>query len=523
MSQCRLDIPIGFNTCDLSTQQTYTVQPDGTLPVSSASTFTVKQNISTASGNVDCGAAPDSCGLAGSVWPGEFGVGSPMAIDYPSNNVINFAAWPVFTLTPATHIGVTTVETGMIGNGWAPDAQVTIEIDATTLSPDATVPTDGAGSFNLARGLLVVSAGDLVTVSDGTSTKSLIVPPLAVTDVDVDTNTVSGTAAAGTVEVTLFGTPSKWVADVTSGEWTAEIWPNDLVITDSGFVSQYDEDGDGTMIWWTAPNPTFNLGLIPDGLANMYGNGWAPATEVTIDVDATKRSPDATATTDGVGAFALPGELTVVAGDFVTVSDGTSTKTLIVPPLAVTGVDVDADTMTGTAADGVASVRIGGSYPWSAETMVDVTAGTWAADFSASSASPYDLVGGTFGFVGQMDEDGDSAQIPFVAQTVPGAPQAVSAKWVTTSSVQVSFEAPVSDGGSAVTGYVVECTSSDGGAPSSTSGASSPLTLTKLTVGATYQCQVRAINALVMVCGASLSPSPRRRCRVRRRLCRRSG
>ncbi len=84
---------------------------------------------------------------------------------------------------------------------------------------------------------------------------------------------------------------------------------------------------------------------------------------------------------------------------------------------------------------------------------------------------------------------------PLVVPTVPGAPQAVSAKWVTTSSVQVSFEAPVSDGGSVVTSYFVQCTSTTGGVTRTASGASSPLTLTKLTVGATYQCQVRAINA----------------------------
>jgi predicted RNA-binding protein with TRAM domain len=85
--------------------------------------------------------------------------------------------------------------------------------------------------------------------------------------------------------------------------------------------------------------------------------------------------------------------------------------------------------------------------------------------------------------------------VPAVAPTAPDVPQGVSAKWVTTSSVQVSFAAPLSDGGSAVTGYVVECTSTDGGVPRTASGASSPLTLTKLTVGKTYECRVRAINA----------------------------
>ncbi len=51
----------------------------------------MKENISTTSGNVDCGALWNSCGLVGVVWPGEVGVGNPIAIDFPNNNAINFA------------------------------------------------------------------------------------------------------------------------------------------------------------------------------------------------------------------------------------------------------------------------------------------------------------------------------------------------------------------------------------------------------------------------------------------------
>jgi len=88
-----------------------------------------------------------------------------------------------------------------------------------------------------------------------------------------------------------------------------------------------------------------------------------------------------------------------------------------------------------------------------------------------------------------------SGFVPAVV-SVPGVPLAVSAVWLTITSVQVSFTAPVSDGGSAITGYFTQCTSTDGGVTRAKAGAGSPLTLTGLTVGKTYQCRARAINAV---------------------------
>jgi len=56
--------------------------------------------------------------------------------------------------------------------------------------------------------------------------------------------------------------------------------------------------------------------------------------------------------------------------------------------------------------------------------------------------------------------------------------------------------APSWDGGSPVFTFTASCVSSDGGAPASASGMSTPIVVTALTNGAHYTCTVTATNAL---------------------------
>jgi hypothetical protein len=79
----------------------------------------------------------------------------------------------------------------------------------------------------------------------------------------------------------------------------------------------------------------------------------------------------------------------------------------------------------------------------------------------------------------------------FTPRGVPGAPTAVSAAGGA-GQATVSFTAPASDGGSAVTGYTVSC---DPGAVTKT-GAASPLAVTGLTNGTAYTCTVTATNSV---------------------------
>jgi hypothetical protein len=101
------------------------------------------------------------------------------------------------------------------------------------------------------------------------------------------------------------------------------------------------------------------------------------------------------------------------------------------------------------------------------------------------------------------------------AVAVPGAPTIGAATPDRASaSVRMAFTPPASDGGAPITGYKATCTQADEG-PFGTAATSpvvlwfgesvsSPVTVTGLTRGASYNCTVRASNSA----GTSASSAP---------------
>ena len=72
-----------------------------------------------------------------------------------------------------------------------------------TMGPAPWNPDEIAVEFNLG-GIYHYQVGDLITVSDGAITKSLIVENITVTDIDTVAGTISGTTDSGTwVEVNI--------------------------------------------------------------------------------------------------------------------------------------------------------------------------------------------------------------------------------------------------------------------------------------------------------------------------------
>ena len=78
--------------------------------------------------------------------------------------------------------------------------------------------------------------------------------------------------------------------------------------------------------------------------------------------------------------------------------------------------------------------------------------------------------------------------------TSPAAPTLTSST-PAAGRVTVAFT-PNSDGGSAITGYTAQCQSTDGGVIGTASRASSPISVTGLSLGKNYHCRVRATNAV---------------------------
>lgn len=88
-----------------------------------------------------------------------------------------------------------------------------------------------------------------------------------------------------------------------------------------------------------------------------------------------------------------------------------------------------------------------------------------------------------------------AASSPAVPSTTPGAPTGLTCSSAASTQSVLTWTAPASNGGATITGYEVQY-SSDGGSTwsTATSSATSPYTLTGLTNGTTYECQVAAIN-----------------------------
>ncbi len=78
--------------------------------------------------------------------------------------------------------------------------------------------------------------------------------------------------------------------------------------------------------------------------------------------------------------------------------------------------------------------------------------------------------------------------------TKPGAPTSVSGA-PGNASINVSFTPPTSQGSSSISSYTATCTSNDGGATGSASGAASPVLVTGLTNNDDYTCTVHATNS----------------------------
>ena len=100
------------------------------------------------------------------------------------------------------------------------------------------------------------------------------------------------------------------------------------------------------------------------------------------------------------------------------------------------------------------------------------------------------------------------ASAPAVPATVPDAPPQPTVLALN-AAIVVSFSVPF-DGGSPITGYTATCTSSDGGAPGSAPGSSSPITVGSLSNGNTYTCTATAsnVNGASAPSVASLSAVP---------------
>lgn len=136
----------------------------------------------------------------------------------------------------------------------------------------------------------------------------------------------------------------------------------------------------------------------------VYLEGWTPGSVVQLDVG----SVHVDVAIDGSAGFPDTASvqfaadvLHIVPGMWISASDGTTTKTLDVAEVTITGIDMVNNVVTGRAPVGAEMMVYIADGPWQ---LVDVTAdasGNWRAEFAVALASARNI------FAAVIDEDGD--------------------------------------------------------------------------------------------------------------------
>lgn len=154
--------------------------------------------------------------------------------------------------------------------------------------------------------------------------------------------------------------------------------------------------------------------------------------------------------------------------------------------------------VTATDPNGVAEVRMANQGSTDVNGLLDdasATTSTYAATKSWTLAAGGNGIRTVYvqWKDGLGNWSGVSSDTINLVQTAPGAPTGVTGALAGSGSVLVSWTAPASDGGSAITGYTA--TSNPGNKTCTTTGALS-CTVTGLTNGTTYTFTVKATNAI---------------------------
>jgi hypothetical protein len=303
---------------------------------------------------------------------------------------------------------------------WTPDAAITLTIeDGSGVLYSDMQTADGDGNFFFGLwDVFDIQRGHVVTISNGTTTKTHIVTNLFVNAVNVTADTVSGLADPGTkVDIWVHGDGDLTVTTDISGNWTADFGGiSDLTYFSDGGSQQVDTDGDSTWVWWTSPR--FQVAPVDDWIEAW--SPWTPDATITLTIEdgsGVVYADSQTSNSEGGFKFHLWDKFDIHRGHDVTISDGTTTKTHTVTNLYVDSINVIAETISGRA-DAGSDVFVWVHGNGDLDITTDST-GTWTADFSGMTDLTYLSDGGSQ----QMDEEGDFTGVWWASPRFQVAPE----------------------------------------------------------------------------------------------------
>jgi hypothetical protein len=305
---------------------------------------------------------------------------------------------------------------------------------------------------------LQIDPGDRIELSSGGLMRSVTVTELSVSEVNTQTDTVSGTTNdPSPVHVKVFGegfenmrfseitAEGGWIVDFS--EATSDYDAYDLTSLDFGVAVQTDEDGDCTAVRWQSEHLPI-MYVFPSGKYVGFSNNGTPGLFCTLTLydssEAVKFqvSFEYNPNTQYEG---IPEGVSIDPGDRFELSSGYLTRDLIVTALNVTEVDIKTDTIVGTSDTSIPvwiTVFFDGGQN---HRLVPVIDGVWTADFKIAerSNSAYDLTAADQGIAVQSDEDGDCIIVSWWAPNpelviLPDKDFMFGSGWKANSTVNIS-------------------------------------------------------------------------------------
>jgi len=283
------------------------------------------------------------------------------------------------------------------GYEWPDDTPITIIVSDKTECGFETTSSEGFFGIRFPEGCDVV-IGDAVEMTDGVTFRTHTVQNLTITEVNSDTDTVRGEADFDlelyTLHTWIHGIDESYVQPpLTNGTWEVDFGSMgfDLQAGMGGRVEIVDDYSNATAVEWFLLNPWFSA--FPEGDA-VEGWDWplSAVVHMTIDDPSTEPLPDFEM--DGTVILApwgsgqhwlwieFGGEFDMKPGDFVTLSDGLTTRTHVVQNLSITDINPIENIVTGDANPGKSVIL------WSWEDpegrRLETTSnelGVWEADF----------------------------------------------------------------------------------------------------------------------------------------------
>ena len=257
-----------------------------------------------------------------------------------------------------------------INDGWVEGRTVTITVDdndnvgdghlfQTTTEVVSWGPSVWESGWGFDQFPFTIMPGHYVTVGDGVEVgKTLHVAELVITNVDATADVITGTAPAGAaVDVHACSQLECETIVVTadgSGAWTAS-FTLDIQTEFGGAAQIHDADGDTTYRGWQLQDPYFGVDVANE---EMWAVNWPAGETLTFQVFADQSKNDLL-WADTMTVFGTPWQNTeagyrfwdgfdIQGGQCFTVTDGVTSKDLVVSSVIITDVDPFDDTYAGT-------------------------------------------------------------------------------------------------------------------------------------------------------------------------------